>query len=453
MSAPRETQRCAGEEGQILILALVMLTTVGVVIGAILAFAETNMLTTPIVKSRTDRRYATDAAIEYGIKAIGADATLCASSSEQTIPYTQNVNGRAVALTCQATPSSRLGAAGYAAVVDDLSLNASADAPRFMNGKLYVQDNISITGSTFTVNNGSVLQATCPTTQPSGLSANPTPPFLWQCTTAGRPDPAHLLPPRPPNALQSVPFGGCLVHYPGTYSPTGTPLVLSGLDYFVSGIYYFEDAGNVDVTGSLVGGSPRPDEIPDHPVSGCPTDAQTGGGSGYGVEFILGGTSKMTIKSGATMELFRRYRGLSDPAYTDRISLVAVDAAVPGYKASVPTGAVFEALGHPKIAVHGLVYARTTDVAVDASDDPIFQNGLFARGLTITPTASDDPLLPVDPLLITVQGSNDAQDVVLTATATSPGEAPVTSTVRGQLQADNTGSSLPRLFVESWRTG
>ena len=164
----------------------------------------------------------------------------------------------------------------------------------------------------------------------------------------------------------------------------------------------------------------------------------------------------MTMESGATMEVFRRYRGISDPAYTDRISLFA-GAATPGYQLSASTGAVFEALnqnplplgpGQPKVAVHGLVYARTNDVTVDGTTGgAMFQNGLVARDLNIAPTPG------ADPLLVNVRGSNDAQDVVLTATATSPGEAPVTSTVHGQLQADNTGTDVSKFSVESWRTG
>ena len=169
MSKRLQVRRCSGDQGQILILALIMLTTVGLVVGAMLAFAETNMLTTPIVKSRADRRYATDAAIEYGIKAIGADASLSASSASQAIPYVEGVNGRAVTLTCQATSNSGLGADGYAAVVDDLNLDAPAGDSRSMNGKLYVQGNIGISGGSFTVNHGSVLQATCPGSQPPGI--------------------------------------------------------------------------------------------------------------------------------------------------------------------------------------------------------------------------------------------------------------------------------------------
>ena len=79
--------RGAGDDGSVLVIALVFLTVGGLIIAGLLSQTETNLKTTTVVKVRAERVYAADAAIENGIQNLRLNQNACsASGGLATIP-------------------------------------------------------------------------------------------------------------------------------------------------------------------------------------------------------------------------------------------------------------------------------------------------------------------------------------------------------------------------------
>lgn len=452
-----------GDAGQTLPLVLAFLAGFGFLIAVLLGGVEVNLKTTTVVRSRTERVYAADAGIEYGLKRLAIDPTSCPSETPSSLP-SQMTNGRTVTLTCQVKTSSSNeetpGGAGWAAIVTG-NLSAQGGGTATISGPTYVKGSIGSIHNT----QGSVSQffTNCPGghTAPAGLTVDPHPPYSWQCTTAATPDPPHTLPPAPivlnPVSKPSVP---CQVFFPGKYT---TAPSLATNNYFVSGVYYFEDIGNWSLgTGQKIYGGTNAADTTRLTPNPCnyPDSTAGSGGTGSGVEWIFGGTSSISFKNNDDIELYTRVPGPAEPdSVTKHISFAAVcDPArdtdhvppcpVPaGYKAST-VGTVFDSSGgHPDTAIHGLFYAPTADVSLYGPNAlTVVHNGIVSHDLEIklSGTAGPDPIISVD------TSSTNKRFAVLTATATSSGEADIVATALVEIR-NNTNPAT--IAVHSWRTG
>ena len=119
-------------------------------------------------------------------------------------------------------------------------------------------------------------------------------------------------------------YGNCRVFYPGKY--TIAPALIEQ-NYFVSGVYYFENIGSweVPVGRTITGGSNPGRDAPAHrPVPArTPTARPGGGGTGFGVEWIFGGNSHLSFKNNDAFELHSRVPGPAETgADPDATSLV-----------------------------------------------------------------------------------------------------------------------------------
>lgn len=444
-------RRARSEDGAALVLALVFLAVFGVLIGILLGQVTVNLKTTPIVQSRIDRTYAADAAVEQGIQLLRLDPTKCYETASETLPPT-NLNGRNATLTCKAVGGTGFspGALGWAAVVrGDLSKQGGGQAT--ISGPVFVAGSISASGGDVVVEGGSVLKRTAPCSGAiSGLTVRPTPPYSLQCTSQTTPDPAHVLPPAPTanNPVPATPSPGCRVFFPGRYSVA--PALLAR-NYFVSGTYYFEDIGTWITTGEIVGGFNSEDA---NPLNACvadpaATDATPGSnGSGFGVQWIFGGTSRLAVSNNDRVVLHARVPGPDAPSASRGISFQAVASPAPaGYKVANPSGPVLDAGGgQPLFTSYGLIYAPDADVTLGGPvGTSVVPNGIVAHDLFIKLSASSP-----GSLVVGLGTSPSGRRLVeLTARASSAGEADVVSQAVVEVRYP---TNPPTIEVRSWRT-
>ncbi|MEY2420211.1 MAG: hypothetical protein QOI95_278 [Acidimicrobiaceae bacterium] len=445
-------KRAAGDEGMVMVMALAFLFLMSIVIFALLGQVDANFRTTRIVKSRGDRMYAADAALEWGIQKLKLDPTICsAAGGPTTIANVPTFNGRDVTLKCTPTFGTDLGASGWAVIATGTLSKQSGGDPT-ITGPVFATGDISVQGGgNLIVKNGNVVDkySSCAgKSAPGGLSISPTPPYGWQCTTTAAPDPAHVLPAVPvvidPPAL---PVGGCKVFSPGKYTTAPT---LGNDNFFVSGVYYFENIGlwTVDNNTKVIGGTPQ---TPGYEVPGLPgacsavSDANGTGATGSGVEFIFGGNSAIEVKNNTGVELFSRVPASGDTS-TGGISVLAVPATGGGYlQETVGTLLLNVTTGGAGFSSHGLVYAPNADINLFASSGTIaqLQNGVVGRNIALQASNVGSGLA------ITVDTAVHARTVLLTATAASTGEGDVAADARAEIRND---TAPPTMVVQVWRT-
>ncbi|MEJ7583295.1 MAG: hypothetical protein WKF43_04240 [Acidimicrobiales bacterium] len=449
------------DQGATLLLVLVFLTVFGVLIGAVLGAVDANLKTTSVVRNRAALTYAADAAIEEAVKRVAIDPTLCPDDGTNSRLPDQTLNARLVRTSCDVRPDggAALGASGWAAILTgDLDKQNGGEA-RFA-GPISVAGTISASGGPIVNEGGSVVQhdpkceGELSAPAPGVLRVEPTPPYTWQCTTAPAPDPPHDLPPKPDLPKGPLASDGCAVFFPGTYTD---PPALSAENYFVSGVYYFESIGPWLIGDATIVAGSNPSDTTDLGNLPCRVGADAelgGGGSGFGVEWIFGGDSSISVGENSEIEIFSRVPGPGpkERGMTPRLSLVALPSPVGDYLAADPPGGMLldTAAAHPALALHGLVYAPSVDLRINEPNGAVtFQNGLVARSLLVNLTGapSGDPVTAVD---ISPTNSRWAQ---LTATATSPDDPDVKPLVsRAMVEIRNT-TNPATVVVHSWRTG
>jgi hypothetical protein len=402
--------------------------------------------------------YAADAAIEWGIQKLKLDPTVCtAHGGTVTIPNVPTFNGRTVTLKCTPTFGDDLGAGGWAVITTGTLSRQSGGDPT-ITGPVFATGDISFAGSggNLKVVNGNVVDSygSCAGhSQPGGLVVTPSPPYGWSCTTASAPDPAHVLPSTVPAAAPAaVTVGGCKVFSPGKYT---APPALGNDNFFVSGVYYFENIGQWTIPNNthVIGGtpvSPGYDLSPTLPgaCSGV-SDLSGTGATGYGVEWVFGGTtnpSRLQVMNNTAVELFSRLPAAGDSA-TPNISIIAVPPSPPAGWITLSTGTLLldVTTGGAGFSAHGLVYARDADINLFASQGTTarMQNGVVARNLALQASNVGSGLA------ISIDTADQARTVLLTATGASSGEADVVADARVEMR-NNT--SPPTMVVQSWRT-
>ncbi len=443
--------------GAVLALVLVFLTVTAVILSVTLGLINVNLKTTTVVQSRTDRGYTTDAAIEQAIQLVTVDPTKCTSG--ETLPP-QTLNDRTATASCTVIDGGGfpVGGAGWAAIING-NLDKSNGGFARLSGPIYVKGTISASGKAIVDDGGSVYQYSpaCPgslTAPPIGvLEVKPTPPYRWQCTSAAAADPKHILPPMP-STVNPVPGGNgaCRIFYPGRY--TSAP-ALATKNYFVSGRYYFDNVGTWGGNQIVGGNNPADPTVLASQISPCvanpaATDATQGkNGSGFGVQWIMGGNSRIALATGDRVLLHTRVPGPDEPNATPGVSFQAVttDQASGGYTISNPGAPLLDAGGgQPLFSSFGLTYAPASDLILGGPvGTSVLQNGVVVRNLTIKLAAASD-----DTEIIGLGTSASGKRIVeITAVATSSGEATVVS--RAVVEIRNT-TSPPTVVIKSWRT-
>jgi hypothetical protein len=337
VSGPR---RQRGEEGAALLAALIFVLICSVVVGVLLGFADTDFRTTVAVREQRREAYAADAAVEAAIRYYQANSKTCPASG-WTAPSTNEVVSSDITVSCSAdggNAPSLTNAPQYAILTRG---SASGDGIRAVSGALtparggvFVEGAIDVSsGARLYVVGGNVIaKGAC-----SGTITTVSPPWTQTCGSAATvTDPTGITQaPAIPSAIptaRSVPScpadGSPIVLQPGTYTDFTALKALttscsSSVFHFAAdtggpGFYYFNFSGGGDWTigngETIVGGTLTGPlaSIASQPTGKKCDDTQ------QGVQFIFSGESRMSLASGALVELCPP---LFDDDTTQRVSV------------------------------------------------------------------------------------------------------------------------------------
>ena len=467
-------RRVSGDDGSILTIALVFLIVGGLIIAGLLSQAELNLKTTSIVKSRAERLYAADAAIEAGIDQLRLDPSVCSATGGTVTLNAPAVNNKNVTLRCTPVYGDDFGAGSFAAIVrrrldrqsgGEPTLKGSVfvtDTPTGLDNHLCDANDTSTWNNCLTVVGGNMIDNSpgCPSSTPLGILTRPFPPYRWQCKSIAIPAPAHELPLAPtlvnPPPLPPALNGGCTVWSPGKYT---IPPTLGTDNLFVAGAYYFEfdpslgsEVWSIPNNTNVIAGHSDSYSVPDLAPTPCAgvADSAGVGSTGSGVEWIFGRNSSVEL-NGINFEMRTRTPAVGElsPAgkpVTPNINVYAVETSGNGYIAE--NGILFFNLktgSSPKVAVHGMAYAPTADLSLFATQGTgaTFRNGIVARDLFLQPSSAGIGLA------ISVEPTASARGVLLTATASESGRGDVAADARVEIRND---TDPPTPVVQSWRT-
>lgn len=413
--------RMGGDQGAILLIVLFVTTALALIIGVVLTNVDVNLHNSQVAQSLDDRTYAADGGVEYVIQRLRQDSNVCDDPSLG--PWQQS--GVHVDVSCQGLNGAAPFDAGWAAVTQ--TLNTQSGDPVIISGSAYVGDTVTL-AAPLSVENGVLFQHEPPCPQPlPGFDPTCTTSPLGQavpalpCTTACAPGQQFTFVDRLPDPRYVV--DGCAIFLPGRY----TAINLTNRNYFASGVYYFDDVGTIEFGGKdTFGGNRGAAEV----APGC-SDQNAGVDDGSGVEWILGGTSAISVDSTATttFELLERLPGASSAEGAPGLSIRTVPAGADGYDGSAAAGPIFSNNGGPgqTVAVHGLVYAPGSEVSVTtgAGGTAELAGGVVAASLTLhalpgTNRAIVSAASPTDThQFVTItsiaRGEDGAKDVTTTA--------------------------------------
>lgn len=283
----------------------------------------------------------------------------------------------------------------------------------------------------------------------------------WTCQTPASfpvpdPNPTVIVPTA--TAPAKTVLSGCTIYYPGKYTSSNKPTFSPSEDtYFASGVYYFEDTGEIQMEGKVFGGQPGSGEA--QLLSGvtpCADDATAnshlpGTATGSGVEFVIGGASRFKVASAAgnKVELYARQPAIPANEGTPGISLFAPKTSGTGYSAWSDSTAFIVDSTDPTVIFHGLVYVPNSPITAwalpNSGNGAQFGGGLVASSLEVKANLSSGSTS-----LASLPGAAPTErTVVITATADplDPGEAP---TVVKAVVTLGTGAGTPAT-IQSWR--
>ena len=413
------------------------------------------------------------------------------SSGTQRLPD-QVVNGRTVHVTCQALSGSAGGGGGgggasdYSVVVTGYpgptgsspnltdaitTKNSSQKGDLHFVGPAFNAGGFSYSGGydprlvfDHDLHEYDSTTPWCTNAKAAAVSSdNPHVNGTWTCEQPGTypvPDPLPTL--KVPTATRPAPYtsGGCTILFPGKYTSRPT-FSSSGKYYFASGVYYFHNVGTITLNGQVFGGAPGSESQLFTGITPCANDAAAnarvpGSATGSGVEFVLGGNSRITLGNSTSnkVELFSRAPANPDAEGTPGVSIYAPRTAGSGYSAWNTTSALDLPRAKPQIVIHGLVYTPNSPLTVlivtnpSAANAAMFQGGLVVQVLAIKSTGSN-PFTNLGFASVALPDPPTPRTVVVTATAdaTNPGEPP--TVVKAVVLLPVSPSTPPTVL--SWR--
>jgi len=495
----RAAGRARGEDGISLILAMAFLSMLSVLVVSLLGVTYGGLKTTEAVRGSNNSLFGADGGADYGIQYLRANASVCASAgTSQTLPSI-TLGGKSVAVDCQTVSGSTGGGAlsptPYALIVTGYPPKPGASDPKLnelfrKEGSTNSTGIVSIGGGPsfnaglfydkFT-DNRPVIQFQGDLDQWNSVSGNNPGPYCnnsksqaassgnpavtgtWTCRNQNQypvPDPNPNL--IVPTAMAPAPIvqGSCTIVFPGRY--TSKPVDFDEKDhyYFASGVYYFDDVGEMKMeAASMFGGEPPAGESRAFTgVTPCATDAianslRPGSATGKGVLFIMGKKSSWNIHDHVEtrIELFSRVP--ANPAIEPPagISIYAPRFNGSNWLANEASEIIKGDGPSPQVVIHGLVYApgSDTDQLRVLANPAAGGLALFSGGLVVSRfEAKFDSNSVFGKLVQRGDGVAAATDrvVVVTSIATGGGDAPVT--VRAVMQFPASGGA-PTIL--SWR--
>jgi hypothetical protein len=348
------------DSGASLLLALALMTFIGLVIGALLSYTSSSVRATGAASGRAVRSYASDAALKTAINQVRN--SVYNNDAGQTCPdlTVPQADGTSMLVTCKGkagtggsseqvpinptnTPAQALLTLGTNA--GELGISQKSNNELRVQGKVFSSGAIdSGPGILHDVNAQVVARGTCTGTVISSNSAGTVIPNACSAPASAIPADPDYAQPSTGLVYQSLPpctTGSTVEFSPGYYDDAvGLSAMMNGTGACKGktflfqpaagggvGIYYFDfhngEGGGLptgtrvwtiaDTTASIVGGTPSgwvPDvsapSIPGSCVSPLTTTASSG------VRFVFGGDSRIDLRSGS-MELCGQYSSSQPP--------------------------------------------------------------------------------------------------------------------------------------------
>jgi hypothetical protein len=480
----------ANEDGVVLIIALVILTIIGLLASALLSFGNTSLRLTKEVRDDRSTRYAADAAIEAAINSIRAN--IDAGSETGTVPcnYTPAfpINRLNVTVTCtRVTGSGGAGAINlphYAmlALSTDAAegINLSGNLNLFVGGGVFSNSSITTRGPLNQLHvrgNITAISPGCATD--SNVIAEKGGVKTCGYTGPLEADPGYLpdtpAPTIPAPAPDCVTYSKVVAFSPGLY--TSVPAVPGGCNkatwWFKPGQYYFSfpsnttwGLGNIGLlAGTPKGWDPTTGGAPAFNGDDCYSDDPTKAGA----QFVFGGDGRFDLQNGnnAAFEICappKPATGSPGPG-TQEIAIYQSPTTSNGYAAASGCTVIPEAIGgckfltmdnKPTMFILGTVYTPAALVNINLQNlnaGQISSNrGIVARSISINVNPSDRST--AETIQLPANG-RAPREVVFTATATASGIARTLLRVDvayddGVIGEQNGGAPGRVVSVKSW---
>lgn len=335
----------ADDSGAALVLVLVIVTVVGVVLGALLSFADTSVRATVNLRDQAATEYEADGALQAAITNIrnstfngGAGQQCFGSSDTLSLPAFSGADSAAV--TCTADPAkvliqcpslsqcNRPGSAilttGKIAGEDGINIQQPTGSAFRVHGVVFSNSNLNVVNGSLNTNTAVYARRACSGT----IQSTPAPSCNYSAANKLGDDPGYT------PAISAVPVhrklppcttaNSVVTFQPGYYDDAvGLSAMMAGNSacrhstwWFTPGAYYFDfhnetnpllPAGNnvwtvddghlvagtpVNAAGSAVASPSVPATIPgscDNPIKNA---------KAVGVQFVFGGNSRFAVKAG-----------------------------------------------------------------------------------------------------------------------------------------------------------
>lgn len=464
--------RPAADEGTALVMVLVFVLVVGVLVGALLQQSYTVLRSGRASTTLNAGVFAADGGVDWAIQQLrngvlidGSPACAGPEVGVQDLPGSIVVNARTVTASCEVLDGHTVGAGGWAAYVAGgagaVTVYAGTEHDKVIDGPVHNAGTFERIGT---------LPRLLLPSPDLDLCAGP-PDTQWVLTPRATPEElagcaATTIPPAPIDTAAHLDGTGivdgapvdpagqlldrCHVFAPGRY--TAAPSLTAaadGTNYLRSGVYYLDDLGLVtwrDVR--VVGGIPAEREAPltgawPEAESDCGGRFQTPGDTGghYGVVLVLGGSTRLEVGSGTSLELFSYVE--PDAGGAGSLSVLQLrNEWSTGASTVAATDAVLStALGsEADVAVHGTVYAPMSRLSAFGTTDSrvSFLGGVVAAGLDLQAGAHEPavhvgnrtgPGVRTIRLTATANGAGGVKNATTTAIVTIANDAARTTTV------------------------
>ena len=429
------------EDGSLLLTALIFVTAMGLVVGAMTELAAVNMRNTVATRDQREIVYTANSAVNAAIEAFRHDSSVCPDDlptvndiTTATIECLDPDTGSSVEIP-QLTPPRAV----MALTTDPSEHGFYADSAGdpWVKGGLWSGTDVAVSGgANLTVDGDLTARSGCsptpeaPTTPPAtGRGVTYDPAAQTNCTSSAPapaydPDPAVSTAPPvvalpPADSDGSCPVSGAVTMNAGTYTDANALNDLfadcSGRVFWFPpgpsgavGVYYFNftsssrvwtvsGSGTKIVAGTLTSPLATIDAVPDG--DRCEQEAP-------GVQFIFGGESRIEITD-AKADICAHH----DPTYTNQE--IAIYGLTNDYPATGPglrrlsgclsatpyTGsdssrcALLKTTGNPvRLMVHGTVYAplAALDIEVTNRAREVLGRGVVVRALKVRVTGSSN---------------------------------------------------------------
>jgi hypothetical protein len=410
----RAKRRARGDDGSILVMALILVVIFGVLVGSIATYAAVSFRHTRVVRSQTAMRASAEAGLRITLDQLKRHQTLCNDFGSTPQPLLAKPNDATVVVQCTNIGGANQGASNWAVILTGIGAGTipslfdsgtASDTPRRISGSLYMAvpssndvKRVELTGDLWYPNGTCAGTPVAPTIP--GLTIMESPPNTKICTTTpwNALVPTIFLPAKPavndPAGRDDL-VAGCRIFFPGTYT---SPPSLGAQNYFVSGDYYFEFDDEFEIKNATVIGGNIDPTLGDTQYVSAPNCANAravtavgGAEQGYGNTWFMGRGAWVDITGNGKLELFRRLQG------TQAVSLMTIGTSGAGYLASTNLLADGEAILSTKsgsnndMVIHGLINAPKSQVEFgNVSNDANAQvlGGVVAAGIDMQASAS-----------------------------------------------------------------